>query len=198
MVQPTRSQRRLPVHADMSAAPRLSTRLGATRSVTLWKRIWNAPHYIIRVAQTWNPRKKRRLPCNDRTRVHQHICRYLRFCRQTLLRHPPPPPRKPHVCGLPLHAPCTDSLRSHCIASGPACMRRADTTDRTSAWHRYSGFDRTLHVYARTPGQQLHDRWRTEADMIRAIPHRPFVDRTASGNSHCQRPMGRCFRPRPP
>lgn len=70
----------------------------------------------------------------------------------------PPPPRKPHVCGLPLHAPCTDSLRSHCIASGSACMRRADTTDRTSAWHRCSGFDRTLHVYAQAPGQQLHDR----------------------------------------
>lgn len=115
------------------------------------------PHYIIRVAQTWVARKKRRPPCNDRARVHQGICRYLRFCRQTLLRHPPPP-RKPHVCGLPLHAPCTDSLRSHCIASGPACMRCADTTDRTSAWHRCSGFDRTLHVYARTPGQQLHDR----------------------------------------
>lgn len=98
MVQPTRSQRRLPVHADMSAAPRLSTRLGATRSVTLWKRIWNAPHYIIRVAQTWSARKKRRLPCNDRTRTHQGICRYLRFCRHTLLRRPPPATKATRLC----------------------------------------------------------------------------------------------------
>lgn len=56
------------------------------------------PNYIIRVAQTWNARKKRRLPCNDRTRAHQGICRYLRFCQHTLLRHPPPATKATRLC----------------------------------------------------------------------------------------------------
>lgn len=98
------------------------------------------PHYIIRVAQTWNARKKRRLPCNDRARVHQGICRYLRFCRQTLLRHPPPP-RKPHVCvrrlRAPLHGLCTISLHPLCIVPGRACIRHRGCRIRSA---QTSGF----------------------------------------------------------